>query len=259
MIDGFPLIDENLAPPVGYQTGYESRDYSAYPIGGLKCAKRYSGDVYDPSVYEARIAQKTAEKSWVSDFCDAVGLGPKNQKNSNYCWIHSVVKGMEVNYVQSGQKPIILSAFYGGAIIKGGRNQGGSGITAVEWLAENGTCREDLHPPMDFSTRNSEAAIANAKLHKILEYDEFEPDDHKSIISSVLNNIPVTVGVPAWGHEILITFLRFDKSATWNYGVLYGIDNSWGDWGTNGRGILSRSYSRFDEAGAIRATTPANE
>lgn len=255
-VQGYPVIDENVTATLG--TGYEGRDYSAYPIGGLKCA-RPAAKATIPDDIADRIAQKTREKSWVTDICDACGVIRKNQENSNYCWIHAPVHAMECYYALSGGLLVPLSAFKAGADIKGGRNQGGSGIVGVEYLADKGTCTEALHPSMDFSTRISAEQVENSSLHKITEYEEFDPDDHASIIVSVLNNIPVTVGIPAWSHEILITALVYDKQQfSFNNGIGYVFDNSWGmDWGNNGRGILSRTYSRFDEAGSIRACTPA--
>ena len=261
MFNGFPVVGPDAAHSHIGGTGYEGRDYSRFPIGGLKCSRAPYRPNVDPARYEELIAQKTLGKTWASDLCDKAGVVVKNQQNSSYCWIHAPSHGMEVCNALAGGPKLVFAAFYAGAIIKGGRNQGGSGIEGVQWIAENGICTEEFHKPMDFSTRNSPEADANAKLHKILEYEEFDSNDHASIISSVLANQPVTVGMPAWGHEVLITFLVFDKSLYgWNNGVGYGIDNSWGtDWGNNGRGILSRAYSRFDEAGGIRVVTPADK
>lgn len=254
-VQGYTLIDENVT---ARPTGYDGRDYDKYPVASLKCAKRYdvSANV-DPAKYQYLIELKNTNRSWITDLCDAKGVIPKNQQDSNFCWGHAAVHCMEIAYAQQGGPIPPLSAFYACALIKGGRNQGGSGIEAVQWLSENGTCTEALHPSMDFSTRNAADVVADAAKHKILEYDELDPNDHASIISCVLNDIPVTVGVPRWSHEVTIVKLLWDPTATWNHGVLYVIDNSWGtSWGTKGRGTLSRSYSIFDEAGAVRSVSP---
>ncbi len=167
---------------------------------------------------------------------------------------------MEVWYALNSLQVKVLSAFYAGAIIQGGRNSGGSGVTGVEFLMKNGTPLESYHPPGNFSTNNTADAVANAKLHIIDSALEFDPGDLAVAITSAFNDQPFTVGIPGWSHEVLVgTFLVFDKNLySWNNGVGFGFDNSWSpDWGTNGRGILSRNYTRWDEAMIITGCTPA--
>jgi len=260
-INGFPVVDDSTGHLNTQGRGYEPRDYARFPLNGLKCARQFSLPIIPASEHEGLIRDKTAAKSWASDLCDQAGLTVKNQQNSSYCWIHAPTHGMEVNYVLQGGKVFVLSAFYGGALIKNGRNQGGSGIEGAQWLSEHGTCLESMHPPMSFSTQNSADTIANAALHKLVTLEEIDSDDHASIITSIFEDSPVTVGIPAWGHEILITFLIWQPGANLIPdfpNIVYGFDNSWGtSWGKNGRGTLSRAYSRFDEAGTIRSVTPA--
>lgn len=263
----YPICDEQTAPPPGIDPGqgkgYALRGAAEKALGASM--QQFSATLIDPSEYEDRIREKDKNaklgtgSSWITTLCDFLGLKVKNQKNSSYCWIHAPVHAMEVWYAIYGGTLKVLSAFYAGAIIQGGANRGGSGVTGVNWLMKNGTCLESMHPPMDFSTRNDSATIANAQLHKIDSALELDPGDHQAIITSVLNNQPVTVGIPAWSHEVLITGLVYDKNLySWNNGVGYIFDNSWEyTWGNNGRGILSRSYSRFDEAMIITGCTPA--
>ncbi len=267
MCQGFPVVGEDTLVQAKHGTGYEGRDKDLYPVGDLKCAKKGTSiQLIDPKEFPDRIAQKTKEKSWVKDICDEMGVIVKDQQNSNYCWIHAPVHGMECYYALSNGVLKPLSAFKAGADIKGGRNQGGSGITGVEYLAKYGTCTEELHPSMDFSTRISVDQLANSELHKITEYDDIDADNsqlmYQTAISLALSNIPYTVGIPRWSHEVLAgTFLVWDPSQFgWNFGgVGLGADNSWSrSYGTNGRFVLSRAYSYWDEMGAIRGCTPAH-
>lgn len=248
-IQGYHLVDDsfNVDFQGEFGTGYISRDYAEYPLAGLKCARTFSQPYIPREEYKERIEEKTRKKTWVRDKCDRVGSKVKNQQNSNYCWMHAPVRGMECVLISQGGVPFTLSAFYPAAQIKRGRNQGGSGIEAVEWLSAHGTCIESLHPPMDFSTNVSREVVANGLLHQILVYEDLNPTDDDAIITKLLTDHPVTVGIPSWGHEVLITFLLWENGE-----VIYGIDNSWGtDWGTNGRGVLQGRMSRFDEAGSI--------
>lgn len=255
VIAGHPTVD-SIATPPGCGKGYIPRDYSSYPLGGLKFAKSAPTikAMTDAELKEA-IEYKTAKKAWISDRFDLAKLPVKNQQNSNYCWAHGAVRCCEACYVFSGGRVFVLSAFDVAACIKGGRNQGGSGIVAVEWIAQNGVCREDFHKPMDFDSSRSSEQSANASLHKIEAYDDLEPSDRNLIYTYVVNDIAVTVGIPVWGHEVAITYLALEG------GTVYpGIDNSWGTgYGNNGRAVLHGAYTRFDEAGAVRLMTPAAE
>lgn len=255
----YPIADGQLATPANMSTGYEGRDTTAYPRAGLDKCARFAGTLIDPSEYEDRIREKDANQSWLADIADLKGLKYKNQSNSSYCHVHAPVKGMEYWYIMSGGPLLVLSAFYAGALIKNGRNVGGSGVQDTEWLMKNGTCLESFHPPMNFSTKNTPEAVNNAGLHLITSALDCDPGDHAIIITNALNDKPTTVGIPAWGHEVLAGVkLVYDKALySWNNGVGYVFDNSWGPWGNNGRGILSRNYSRFDEAMVITGCSPA--
>ena len=249
-IQGYTVVDDQyraLTDISSKCTGYIPRDYKQYPLASLKCARPFSQAYIPKEEYKERIEEKTAKKTWIRDKCDRVGSKVKNQSSSNYCWVHAPVRGMECMVIEQGGVPFTFSAFYPGAQIKRGRNVGGSGIEAVEWLSAHGTCVESLHEPMDFSTNVSQEVVRNGLLHQILAYEDLDPSDDDAIITKLLTDKPVTVGIPAWGHEVLITFLLWENGK-----VIYGIDNSWGtDWGNNGRGVLQGRMSKFDEAGSI--------
>lgn len=259
-INGFPVVDDSyrvdqVLDTDEFGTGYVERDYSDYPLGGLKCAMANTTPTFSQAELLERIAEKTAKKSWITDKCDAAGLTVKNQSRSSYCWIHAPVHGMEVQYVLQGGDVKVLSAFYAGARIKNGRNQGGSGITGVKWLHENGTCLESMHAPMDFKVDRNPEHEANAKLHQLVGWEDLDPRDMMAIFSKIVLDQPVTVGIPAWGHEVLITFLVVESGL-----ILPGFDNSWGtSYGKNGRGVLRGKMTRFDEAGSVANVEPAAE
>lgn len=250
----YPVIDDSYNHvPIGQGTGYTGRDLQAYPLAQGHCTRAFTGARYKDSDFQSIIAEKTAKRTWIKDKCDDAGLTVKNQRSSSYCWIHAPVHGMEVNYILQGGIKLVLSAFYPGSRIKNGRNQGGSGIEGAQWLAKNGTCKEEFWAPMKFSGSVTPEIQNSASLHKIVMWEDLDPRDMNAIFSNVCNDIPVTVGIPAWSHEVLITFL------VWKGGkVVPGIDNSWDTtWGDNGRGLLEGAYARFDEAGSIANTTPA--
>lgn len=263
LLHGYPVIgddfrvDPNLDGEKG--TGYIERDYASYPLGGLKCAKMYSGSRYSLVEIKERIKEKNANKSWLSDKADRVGSKVKNQSSSSYCWIHAPVRAMELAYIKQGGKVFTLSAFWPGARIKKGQNQGGSGIVGVEYLNEHGTCIESMCPPLDeagnaaFRVDKDPDHEANALNHQIVTWDDIDPNDKLAIWSAIVDDCAVTVGIPAWGHEVALTFLVLEGDT-----IREGFDNSWKyTWGNNGRGVLSGNKQRFDEAGRVGVLEPA--
>lgn len=257
-IQGHWVIDESAPPPNPniHGRGYVPRDYQSHPMHSAKCAFKGTRPRIDPREFQDRILEKTAKKLWITDHCDRVGSHVKDQNGTNYCWINAPTRGLEVFYVLSSGLVLDLSAAYGGSIIKGGANQGGSGIEAVDWIHDHGQPDVKYWPTNKLSRTASQASQEckdSAMKHRIMQWEDMDAGDMDAIFSSVLENVPVTVGIPAWGHEVLITYL------VWQNGrVVPGIDNSWApSWGTNGRGLLTGAYARFDEAGAVISATPA--
>lgn len=255
-IQGYAVVgdDHRVDPNLdGFGTGYESRDYDEFPMNGLEFAAARDIPSFSQNEILDLIAEKTAKKTWVRDKCDAVGSKVKNQSSSSYCWGHAPVRGMEVDYVLQGGVVKVLSAFYLCSTIKNGRNQGGSGIVAAKFAHERGTCLESMHAPMNFKVNTSAEAKENAALHQITAWEDLDPSDKLAIWTRIVLDMPVTVGIPSWTHEVLLTFLVNDNGT-----IREGFDNSWGtSWGTNGRGVLTGSKQRFSEAGSIISVEPA--
>ncbi len=252
-IQGYPVVDENSQQPAGFGTGYQSRDWQAYPLAAGKCARAANVPIVPKSEWKSLIEHKTQNKLWITDIADALGIPPKNQASTNYCWINAPTKGMDLWYGAAGGPKLVISASHAGSRIKRGSNVGGSGVEAVESIAEYGCATEAFWARNKQSSRHDEAADANGQLHKITLYDDLQPSDLETIYSYIFANRPVSIGIPAWGHEVLLTFLVWDGSR-----VVPGFDNSWGSsYGKNGRGTLSGSMLRWDEAISVAECSPA--
>lgn len=251
-LQGFPVVDENYVRPPGFEqhgTGYVERDYAAWPLNGKAYNRAPSVAKLSKAEIVELIKEKTAKKTWVTDLADRVGSHVKNQSQSPYCWIHAPTRGMEYSRIHQGGTLLTLSAFCGAWPIKHGNKSGGSGVEGVHSLAKNGTCIETDWPSMQFQPPKSDDWKTNAPLHQVTIAEEFEAGDYESIWSSIVQDQPVTVGIPAWGHEVLLTFLVLNGSD-----IAEGFDNSWGSsWGSNGRGVLAGAKRHFDEAMRIAA------
>lgn len=249
-IQGYPVIDDAPAVKTAeFGTGYIERDYQAFPLNGEPFTRAATIQRLSMAEIKELAREKTANKTWLTDLADAKGSKVKNQKNSSYCWIHAPVRLMELARLHAGGAPLTLSAFYAGSQIKNGRNEGGWGLQGIKFLHEHGTCVESMWPPMQFRGTVTDEIKTNAELHQITAFEEFEPQDMELIYSSIVQDQGVTVGIPAWGHEVALTFLVFEGND-----LLPGHDNSWGtDYGQNGRGVLKGKMTRFSEAGRIAA------
>jgi len=257
--DDYPDSVAGVCPISGYGTGYDGRDYAAFPLN----AQWYNREPTVARLTEKEIVElvieKTAKQNWIVDLCDAAGLKPKNQQQSSYCHIHAPTAGMDMDRVYAGHIDPILyhAAFFAGSQITGGRNVGGSGVVDVKYLVEHGTCDEKLWAPMKFHGTAAEvqAAKADAEKRKVIISEEFDPNDDVGINSSLVQDQPITVGVPAWSHEVLLVALVFKGGATkGSYGDLRRkFRNSWGDWGDRGCGVLDGAKAHLDEAMRIAA------
>ena len=252
----YPLIDDTYRQNhLDGTRGYMPRDWKSIPLGSLKCAPRLSLPLIDMAEVPQRIADKTAAKTWISDICDLAGLPVKNQQQTNFCWANAPTHCVEIDRVMQGQPVLVLSAASVACQINGFRNEGGSGTDAVQWISKSGVCTDALWPNAAISRQyQTPTATADATNHIITQFFDLDSSNDQEIITCLLNDIPVSVGIPAWGHEVTLTFL------TWDSTFHYGFDNSWGtSYGNNGRGVLSRSYSRFDEAIAPGVVTPSSK
>jgi hypothetical protein len=257
VIQGYPVIGDDFRFVKGLDEGlgYIDRDYESDALGADSFCVANSTPTFSMSELIERIKEKTAKNDWITDKCDAIGFKVKNQSRSNYCWNHAPVRAMELAYILQGGDVKILSAFWGAAQIKRGRNQGGWGIQACRFLHDKGVPLESFHPPMNFSVNNDPAVVANAKLHQLAAWNDLEPSDQMAIYSKVVLDQPVTVGIPAWTHEVCLTKLLVEGNE-----IIPVCDNSHGtSSGNNGRVALRGRMKRFSEAGAIASVEPASE
>jgi hypothetical protein len=207
------------------------------------------------SEWKERIQEKDAKKSWITNICDSVGSKVKDQNGTNYCWINAPTRCLEITRIMAGEPQVVLSPASAGGPIKGFSNVGGWGTEGIKWIAENGVCPVENWPANAISRQYYTADNkAVAMKYRIDSWWDLHPNSFDELVSCALQDIPVAIGLSWWSHEVTFTFAAIDK----NGNVVGGIDNSWGTgWGDNGRGLLTESKSRPDDANAVRTAIPS--
>lgn len=117
----------------------------------------------------------------------------------------------------------------------GGRDQGSSIGSNVEYLRDNGICPEEVHPrSLGWRREPSAEAKKIAKLFRLVEF--FYVQNWAEFVSALLQGFNLHFGYP--GHAI--TAMQYMKRQIIRY------CNSWGDWGDDGFGTLSRDKIEWD-------------
>lgn len=249
-----PIIDDSnwrqyaQAVPKDMSKGYESRDWSAHPLGTF-CAA-FPFPEFPRSEWRDRIEQQV--KSRAVPQMHRRGFKSLNQNGTNYCWINAVIQGIHYARVKAGYQHVPLSPASVGAPLKGYRNVGGWGSQGAQYCMEHGVVPQSLWPANAIDRKyDTEASRAERQKYKIAEMYELKPNDIGQLITALLMGFTVAIGLNWWGHEVLaVAPLALGSDS---FGST--IDNSWGDWQEDGFGNLNESKSTPDDAVAIRVIT----
>lgn len=242
-----PVVEahrHDLIAPAGMAHGLIPRDYALHPYGSIPHAgpatlKKISRDEWDD-----RIAEMDRDKSSLWHLMDHMKSPVKYQNGISYCWSHGICRAVEVRSMSQNGKLINLSATSVGCKIKNFRNVGGWGRDAIEYASEHGFCTAEDWPENKLDPRyDTPAAWANAKNHRVIEWDELEENDFDMAMSYALERMPFGLGLDWWRHLICgMVPIAFGNK---KYGL--GIDNSHGtSYGDRGRGILPENKARGD-------------
>jgi len=243
--------DSIAAIPPGMSTGYRGMFRSAAIADGFSALP--STLMIDRSEWQARIQEMEERKSRVSDLIIQARLPPKDQANTNYCWIFAPTHGIEVARVIQGQRPVSLSPASAGAQIKGFRNEGGWGDEGLQWIAEHGLVPSEDWPDtaidQQYATQQNKATALE---YRATEWDRLQPRSVEQLVSALLNRKPVAIGLNWWAHEVLAV------DAMWLDGdIAIRCRNSWGDRPDypNGFFVLRGRKMIPDDAVSCRSTT----
>jgi hypothetical protein len=231
------------ATPDGMSRGYEFRDYDLFPEGTF--AAPFPLPVIPRSEWRDRIEQMDKEKRWPKDHKLASGFKSLNQNGTNYCWINAPVQCIHYVRAIQGEPHVPLSPASVGGPIKGYRNVGGWGSQGLEYMVEHGVAPQSLWPPNAIKKSYDTAEVREERKKYIVdEWWELKPRSFDQLVTCLLLGYPVAIGLNWWSHEVTACAVAVQGSDEF----LVDIDNSWGDWGDDGHGLLTQSKATPDDA-----------
>lgn len=251
---GMPIIDDSttdssllMPPEFGRGLDLTTRPIG-YAYGGT--ADPFPDTLLIPkSEVQARVQERKDTKRTLRDLCDRVNLPPKNQEQTNYCWVNAPTYCMEVTRVIMNQPIVTLSPASAGAQITNYQNVGGWGKTALQWISDHGLVPVDKWPAnaisQQYATPDNKTLAMN---YRCTEWWELQPQNMDQLWSCLLRDMPVAVGLSWWSHEV--SYIDVD----WVDGdVAIIFRNSWGaNWGDNGYSVLQGQKRIPDDAVAPR-------
>lgn len=171
---------------------------------------------------------------------------------SGNCWFYSVTSAVMLLRAVAGLPYVRLSGHSGAWVIKGGRDQGGWGAAALEYVMKNGICPTSIWPEksMNGGKYNTQANWAEAAKYKVIEgfIDLDEPVYSRDLslqqrFTCLLCDIPVIGDRMWWQHSTCdMDLVDANPSLPATNPLRYGVRtlNSWTDrWGNNGTGVLT--------------------
>lgn len=221
VIDDDTPDDHQIVAGNGFGRGFTGRD----PAGYGAAATTFPTELLIPrSDWQGIIEEKEAKGTQHSQLAINAGLPCKNQQQTDFCWGNGTTHAEEVVRMDQNEPMAILSAASVCCPITGFQNRGGWGKDAIVRLANYGAVPESAWPANAISRQYY--TPANLKLalpYKIVDWMSLEPRNIDQLVSLLLRNVPVPIGLNWWGHLVC----AYD--AVWlNNAIGIRPRNSWG-------------------------------
>ncbi len=207
-----------------------------------------------------RIAKQQKLESSLWHLWKQCGMGALNQGQYSLCWAFSSTGAVMLERVVQGAPLVVLSASSLAMPLVGFRDTGYYVEEALKGAVQQGIASTDFVPML--TTRQADFKVGwqkDAAKNKVTQWGDVPQRSAQVMLTLLLNNQPVPVGLNWWGHSVLFlqALDRYPNLAPNDY-RRYGIKylNSWGDdWGDDGCGILEGSKQLADQAYCLQQTT----
>ncbi len=252
------LIDDiqELLFKVGIRSGISRQDGRTSHYNGQDIVSKERWNCIEYSTEELSISRKKqieTETYKGSVFCATVPNGTLVTRKdgriliSGNCWINSVTGAIQSIRAVAGWDTIALSSASAGAPGKNYRSEGGWTGEAIGYIQKYGLVPEDQWPNDAIDKSYFRGTREVAELYGIGQWFELRAKNFDEVMTCLLMNYPVPVGLLWWGHSIFYSAPVYESGA---YGVIG--DNSWGpEWENEGRTVLMEDKATPDEANCV--------
>ncbi|NJM54579.1 MAG: hypothetical protein HC841_00405 [Verrucomicrobiae bacterium] len=211
------------------------------------------------SEYEARIQHDIEAQNSIPDLLDLYGIPSTDQNGDGFCWIYSVGGCVQVVRVINNQPQTRMNPHSVGAIIKGGRNEGGWCGLGAEFVQKHGMASMDEWPEHSRDVRRYDTPEMREHM-KQFTTPEMWIDLHrqawdrnlarKQIATLLLSKVPVAADFAWWGHSVMLVQLVLVERGSFGW----RFRNSWTDrYGDRGYSVIRGS--KMETMGAVALLT----
>lgn len=241
-------------PDIGYSKGYIPRDYDTDPLGGSVYAARFSMPLIDPATIKERIAEKTANKSWIKDVIQRAGMKPKNQNPFGWCHAAGLVQAAQINYLLAGFPFMELSIASVAGPVTGWRDVGANifsdlkvakelGIAETKVFVDVPRTKQGYADPASAKRAYTDEVKQNALKHRV-NAEDLDTHNQLELITCCLENITTVLGITDWSHCTTgpVKLHWVEKSSDPIKNVVLEPLNNWGDWSADARCHADHGY-----------------
>lgn len=247
-----------------YSFGMVPRDYSRTAYGETEFATAGRIKKIPREQWPDLIADKNRDKSSLKHVWeDDLGRKILDQDGIPYCHAFSPAIAIMLVRAANGYPDLEISAGSIGGPVTNYRKRGAWIGDDLKQIVRQGAATTEYVPMRQVSRSGwKPGADENCELHKVEEWDELRPRDLDELISALLINLPVCIGLNWWGHAVtsidVVDTGRGSATSLSRYDI--GNLNSWGqNYGDGGYFILSGNKRIPDEQYAPRVTRPSVE
>jgi hypothetical protein len=176
--------------------------------GASSAAQRTTIDLISPDEIPARIADKNRNKSWLYNVWERNGKWVLNQNPLSFCWCFSAVEALMLIRAVQNLPFKRLSPSSVACPINNWVNAGGYIENALQYLVQHGVSSVEYVPEMTCDQRDFKRGWREDQAnYRVTGWDDLEPRNPWQVITSLLLDEPVVVGLNWWEHALCYGFV----------------------------------------------------